>query len=99
MNRFLRIIALKLQSLFQGHSRQVYNISENLAIPSDDHPVFIVGAPRTGSTLIFQDLIQHFRIAYISNLMALLPKYIVPLFEFSRRRILSHSGIRPSHFG
>jgi hypothetical protein len=36
-------------------------------------PVFILGAPRSGTTLIYQILIQAFRFAYVTNGMANLP--------------------------
>lgn len=36
------------------------------------HPIFIVGAPRTGSTLLSELLISTYRTSYISNLCALL---------------------------
>jgi hypothetical protein len=40
-------------------------------IPDSAPPVFIVGAPRTGSTLLYQLLTQRFRVGYISNLASL----------------------------
>lgn len=43
------------------------------------YPVFIIGAPRSGSTLIYQLLLKHGRFAYISNLMSLLPGFMIIL--------------------
>ncbi len=40
------------------------------------YPVFIVGAPRTGSTLLYQLLINSMEFSYISNIMALFPNKI-----------------------
>jgi hypothetical protein len=56
---FLR--ALELQALRESAGR----------IPRSAPPVFIVGSPRTGSTLFYQLLTQRFRVGYVSNLAAL----------------------------
>lgn len=37
-------------------------------------PVFIVGAPRSGSTLLYQLMARRFRVCYFSNLMMLFPE-------------------------
>ncbi len=34
-----------------------------------EKPIFIVGAPRTGTTLVYQLLCRHFDVAYLSNLV------------------------------
>ncbi len=34
-----------------------------------EKPIFIVGAPRTGTTLVYQLLCRHFDVAYLSNLI------------------------------
>ena len=35
--------------------------------PEDNSPIFIIGPPRTGSTLLYQVLISAFKLAYITN--------------------------------
>jgi len=40
--------------------------------PRESQPIFIVGPPRTGSTLLFELLISIYRTAYITNLSSLL---------------------------
>ena len=37
-------------------------------VPLDHRPVFIVGAPRSGSTLLYQLVVVRFDVAYLSNL-------------------------------
>jgi hypothetical protein len=37
-------------------------------IPLEHPPLFIIGAPRSGSTLLYQVLVQSFDVAYLSNL-------------------------------
>ena len=36
-------------------------------------PMFVISLPRSGSTLLYQLLLQRFRLAYFSNLMAAFP--------------------------
>src|SRR5262245_7661616 len=36
-------------------------------------PLFVISLPRSGSTLLYQLLLQRFRLAYFSNLMAAFP--------------------------
>jgi hypothetical protein len=54
-------------------------------IPESTPPVFIIGAPRTGSTLLYQVLTQRFRVGYISNLAALFYKSLYLGFRVHRR--------------
>jgi len=50
---------------------------ENLLVrweaPLNHSPMFIVGAPRTGGTLLYQLMARHFRVCYFSNLMMKFP--------------------------
>jgi len=38
-------------------------------VTGKEQPVFIVGAPRTGTTLVYQLLCRHFEVTYLSNLV------------------------------
>ena len=40
-------------------------------------PIFIIGLPRSGSTLLYQSMIRHFRLTYFSNLVSVFYKYPV----------------------
>ena len=47
-------------------------------------PIFILGAPRSGTTLIYQLLIQHYNLSYISNFASVFfkfPSLITALFK------------------
>ncbi len=46
-------------------------------VNSTMRPIFIIGAPRTGSTIFYQVMTQYFRIGYINNFMAEFPDGIV----------------------
>ena len=62
-------------------------------------PIFIVGAPRTGSTLIFQEIVKHFNITYISNLMSLCPVYMVLIAKIFKSRMMRYTTVKPSDLG
>jgi len=75
----LRKYLLEIQGLFSGFdSLAKKNTAEDL--PEELNPIFIVGAPRSGSTLLFQLLIRHTKLIYISNLMALFPNQMIKIF-------------------
>jgi hypothetical protein len=59
-------------------------------------PVFIIGAPRSGTTLLYQLVVQNIHCIYINNLMALFPCWMVGLSRFGHR---SPKPISESEFG
>jgi LPS sulfotransferase NodH len=73
-NRFdhFRKFILKIQRVF-GNTWILKSI-EHAFIQSSpvefSPPIFIIGAPRTGSTLLYQLLIQRFHLAYLTNLQS-----------------------------
>jgi hypothetical protein len=63
-------------------------------------PLFIISLPRSGSTLLYLLLVQRFRVAYFSNLMAAFPMSPVAVAQLTRRL----HGLEPppgleSHYG
>ena len=52
-----------------GHERRRLQPPERLT----HAPMFVISLPRSGSTLLYQLLLQRFRLAYFSNLMAAFP--------------------------
>ena len=46
-------------------------------------PLFVISLPRSGSTLLYQLLLQRFRLAYFSNLMAAFPRSPVTVGRMS----------------
>ncbi|EGV30431.1 hypothetical protein ThidrDRAFT_2632 [Thiorhodococcus drewsii AZ1] len=99
MSGVLRQTALALQKCLSGFDASAdadaaSDLDELLA------PIFVIGAPRTGSTLLFQAVLQHYHVAYISNLMALMPRWMLRVCS-ARRRCCSgyRSSPRQSRFG
>ncbi len=45
-------------------------------------PIFIIGLPRSGSTLLYQLMIRHFRLTYFSNLASVFYKYPVSISQY-----------------
>ena len=62
-------------------------------------PIFIVGAPRTGSTLLFELLISTYRTSYITNLSALLYKSPVLATKLIKNLGLIHTFSGTSKYG
>jgi hypothetical protein len=64
-------------------------------------PLFIIGAPRTGSTLLYQLLIQNFYLSYFNNLQSFFygsPALIAKLTQkFQAKK--SFRQVRQSHYG
>jgi hypothetical protein len=98
VNEFTRQIALSVQRLFNGFDPLVRKAAMDSAWSRP--PIFIVGAPRTGSTALFQLMLRSFQLAYISNAMALLPRFMVRLCRRYPRAASGYDGvIRESRFG
>jgi len=79
-----RNIVLKIQSIFNGFDPLAFGPPMQFDHPSL-HPIFIVGAPRSGSTLLYQLLLKHSKLAYISNLMSLTPNKMVLIARHTNR--------------
>ena len=60
------------------------------------NPIFIIGAPRSGSTLLYNVLINKFRLSYISNIASVFYKYpylVTSLFwKFHSRKNKSYNS-------
>ncbi len=67
--------------------------------PSELEPIFIIGAPRSGSTLLFQLMVAHYRVAFVSNLMALLPVLLSRLAKITRKQVSDVNDIKESDLG
>lgn len=77
MSRRPAQIARKLPRFALGRSRRALNIALDRvetarggasAVPLPHPPILVLGAPRSGSTLLYQLLIERFRVGYLSNL-------------------------------
>ena len=99
MHEYFRRSVLSVQSFFNGFdslAKRPLDASDNVDRP----PVFLVGPPRTGSTLVLQMMLGQLRLAYISNIMALLPSAMVKMTRLTRRVASKYDGnIRKSKYG
>lgn len=70
---FGRVISEAKQAVKIGVHRVLQPLETSLREPAagalEHVPVFIVGPPRTGSTLLYQLLVRRYRFCYISNLL------------------------------
>jgi len=62
-------------------------------------PLFVVGAPRTGTTLFYQLCVQRFRLAYFPNLSNALFEVPVTAARLARRLYRPHRSDFSSRFG
>jgi hypothetical protein len=88
----LKKIILLIQKTF---TREENHFFTNVKSPSNA-PIFIVGAPRTGSTFLFQILLVRYRVTFISNLMALLPMFMSRISFLSKRKMESYTSVKSS---
>lgn len=78
MFNMFRSTALAVQRQFNHYDSAIHQDLQESTLKQHP-PVFIVGSPRTGSTLLYQMLLSQFRLSYISNSMALLPAHMIKL--------------------
>jgi LPS sulfotransferase NodH len=98
MNPLIRSFILNLQSAFNDYPASAYG-EEHEFSQEGLHPVFIVGAPRTGSTLLYQLMVKHLKVSYISNAMALLPRHMLSIAQWTRHWMNNIEDIRRAHVG
>lgn len=91
--------AKKLQ-YFLGNSRSLRWVDSKLLINSENdipEPIFIIGAPRVGSTFLFQALIARYQFTHLTNLHSLF--FRQPCLAEYMANILRFIGLRHSpHF-
>ncbi len=90
-------LLLYIQKSFLGF--EVCTGSGDIELTIERSPIFIVGAPRSGSTFLYQSLVQSFGLGYISNLMALFPTYMSLASRFSVASGGISKGIQNSRYG
>lgn len=99
MNSLSRRVALLIQRQLSGFDNAAapYIGAKHVDVRA---PIFLIGAPRTGSTLLFQLVVRQFRVAYISNVMAAAPRFMVRICRLSRQACAGFTGqVRNSQFG
>jgi LPS sulfotransferase NodH len=74
-------------------------LSKRRAESNNVQPIFIVGAPRTGSTLLFELLISTYRMSYVTNFSALFFKTPAFAIKLQNRLRLCHQFSGRSEYG
>ena len=95
--KVIKGIALSIQRRFLGFDKRVIKSSYNM---EELTPVFIVGAPRSGSTLLYQVILKYFGFSYFSNLSTLLPS--ITSLTTSIQKMFGKelwTKIQPSYYG
>ena len=95
--RWFASTVLFVQRLFLGF--EPLGKTNDVPLPDAWQPIFIIGAPRSGSTLLFQLLVANYRLAFISNMMALFPRLLSRLARLTRNQVQQVSEIRESDLG
>jgi LPS sulfotransferase NodH len=98
MNSLLKYLVLSIQQATNGFD-SIAKGKERRFANSSMYPIFIIGAPRTGSTLLYQLLIKHTRLVFISNLMALLPKKMILIARLTGQQIQQVEDVGESDYG
>lgn len=99
MHPALRRLALAAQRALGGFDPRAARAGEAGGLGRDARPIFLVGAPRSGSTLLFQLLVRHCEVAYLSNLMALAPVRMLRLASLTRAGMRKPRPVREDSLG
>lgn len=100
MQTFVKVFLLEVQKQFLGFEK--FDSENDLDIPDNNNnlsPIFIVGAPRSGSSILWQLIAKYYRIVYISNFMALFPSRMSKIFCLTWQSILNYNKIKHSQYG
>jgi LPS sulfotransferase NodH len=98
VNKIATNVILRIQKLFSGYDRSARKGVLDFTEPQIK-PIFIIGPPRTGSTLLYQLMIKHMNTAFISNLMALIPCRMLTVARLSSGKMKQVQEIKESSFG
>ncbi|MDQ7090852.1 MAG: sulfotransferase [Methylococcales bacterium] len=93
-----------LKSAIRGSVQQLLSPLETLLLNSDSSeplspPVFILGAPRSGTTLLYELLISHYTFSYFTNLANTFPQTPLAISKLSHRFKTHWQGGQKSEFG
>ncbi len=91
--------ALKVQKSFLGFDSLANSPEEPRELESKLNPIFILGPPRSGTTLLLQELITHSDVVFFSNLMVFLPKLMLKIFLFTKGSLLKLSEVKEAEYG
>ncbi|MGI9390230.1 MAG: sulfotransferase family protein [Boseongicola sp.] len=94
MTEIFRPVALSVQRLFNQLDPATAGEDPSL-VDAEFPPVFLIGPPRSGSTLVYQALCRAANVCFISNTMALLPRFMGRLAPWSLSRAPTSSSPYP----
>lgn len=97
VNPLFKTAALKTQAILTDFDWRSKSGRLSFATPRH-HPVFIIGAPRSGSTLLYQMSLRYLHAGYISNIMALAPILMTSIAD-RLKRYHSVTSLQSSHYG
>ncbi|NNG03717.1 MAG: sulfotransferase [Inquilinus sp.] len=89
---------LAIQRLFNQVDPASAVVAED-PVDGGDAPIFLIGPPRTGSTIVYQAMVRGLDLGYISNLMALLPRFMVRMDRVHRRLGRPMPALHPGKYG
>ncbi len=97
LTKLLRIMVTYLSPLISVFERKVFSHYSELALKHQ--PVFIIGAPRTGSTILYQVITNELDVLYIDNLACSLHRNIFFGVWLSRKIFKSkpHNNFMAEH--
>lgn len=84
MNSAFRRLALTVQRSLNRFDPLRHRFDPSV-VDGPDTPIFIISPPRTGSTFVYQALVDIGQVAYVSNLMAIAPQVMLATQWVSRR--------------
>jgi len=90
---------LNADEVFTVMNAEIEKLRFKAATPQSDSPIFLIGPPRSGSTLISQLMVQAYDLGYVNNFIArfwMAPQIGVAV---SRSLGISHSSKLTSEFG
>jgi len=98
--RFLTILIPKIMKVAAAPLKRIWHSKKRIKSENKYQPVFIIGAPRTGSTILYQAITNRFDVLYIDNLTCLFHQFL-PLGMKLSKFFYSDSAhnVSSSHFG
>jgi len=96
----MKDLVFKIQNQFLDFDSSIINNATTARkAEHDSRFIFIIGAPRTGSTVLYQSMLTQFKLGYLTNLMYLFPSKIALITQLTKAKILSNKDIKDSDLG
>lgn len=97
----MRKYIFKIQDYFLDFDRSILLEKPNSPqeVSRYQEYIFILGAPRSGSTALCQAMLSSFCLGYLSNLMYLFPSRMSTIVRLTKHKILTSKNIKESDLG